>query len=97
MTIETLEKEIAAIRDFIEVISLPVESDQDFVLRCYIETESISKTKSMISGKIMENGNKYQVNDIRDLIIKGADVADSRINDLAYRIYKANKKQSGRR
>ncbi len=97
MTIAQLDEEIQALKDFIKVIELPVASDKDFILRCYIETESLSKTKAKIGHITMDNGNRYQVNNIRDLILEGTPEADERINDLAYRIYKMNKKQAGRR
>lgn len=94
---EGLREEIKAIQEFIEIIELPVVNTEDKVLRFYIQTESINKTKKLLGDIVMPNGNRYQVNDIRDLILNGANGADERVNDLAYRIYKANKKNGGRR
>lgn len=97
MNVDGLRKEIDAIEEFIEIINLPVVNEEDRILRHYIETESINKTKKLIGNILLPNGNRYQVNDIRDLILNGATGADERVNDLAYRIYKANKKNGGRR
>lgn len=97
MNVKELEEEIQALKDFIKIIKLPIASNEDFILRTYIETESLSKTKSLIGHIKKDNGNKYQVNDIRDLINEGSSEAREEINDLAYRIYKANKKQAARR
>ena len=97
MNVEGLKEEIQAIQGFIEVIELPVANNEDRILRYYIETESLSKTKALIRDILLPSGNKYQLNDIRDLILKGAKGTDDRVNDLAYRIYKANKKHGGRR
>lgn len=97
MNVDGLREEIKAIEEFIEIINLPVINEEDRILRHYIETESINKTKKLIGNILLPNGNRYQVNDIRDLILNGAAGADERVNDLAYRIYKANKKNGGRR
>ena len=97
MNVDGLREEIKAIEEFIEIINLPVINEEDRILRHYIETESINKTKRLIGNILLPNGNRYQVNDIRDLILNGATGADERVNDLAYRIYKANKKNCGRR
>lgn len=97
MNVDGLREEIKAIEEFIEIINLPVINEEDRILRHYIETESINKTKKLIGNILLPNGNRYQVNDIRDLILNGASGADERVNDLAYRIYKANKKNGGRR
>ena len=97
MTIEQLGKEISAIQEFIEIIQLPVISSKDYILRCYIETESLRKTKTVINGICKENGTKYQINDIRDLIVNGAPEVHENVNDLAYKIYQANKKSKARR
>lgn len=97
MTVAELELEIKAIQEYIDVLNLPVANEKDFILRCYIETESLSKTKKCINHIVKPGGNKYQVNDIRDLILAEPTEADGIINDLAYKIYRANKRQSGRR
>lgn len=97
MDVEGLKQEIKAIQEFIEIIELPVMNTEDKILRLYIQTESINKTKKLLGDILMPNGNKYQVNNIRDLILNGATGVDERVNDLAYRIYKANKKTCGRR
>ena len=97
MNVDGLREEIKAIEEFIEIINLPVINEEDRILRHYIETESINKTKKLIGNILLPNGNRYQVNDIRDLILNGASGADERVNDLAYRIDKANKKNGGRR
>ncbi len=94
MTVEELKDEIHALQEYITILELPVLNDKDYILRSYIRTESLAKTKKLISHCRMSNGNKYQLNDIRDLVLNGVADIDNRINDLAYRIYQANKKQS---
>lgn len=97
MTVETLKEEINALQEYITILRLPVVNDKNFILMSYIKTESLAKTKKLINHCKMDNGNKYQLNDIRDLILNGAIEVDERVNDLAYSIYRANKKQSGSR
>lgn len=93
MTIEDLTKEIEQINHLIEILKVPVKNDIHFIYKTYIETEQLAKTKKKIDEKgiVQENGNKYQINDISELISSNRTDVDEDTRKLAQKILNRNK------
>ena len=95
---ERLYEEIKEIESYIKVLDTQCINDEERVIKAYIMTEGLAKKKKEIDKQniVMPSGKKYQINDIRDLVLRGVagDHAEE-LNELAYRIYQTNKRKGG--
>ncbi|WP_069998238.1 hypothetical protein [Cellulosilyticum sp. I15G10I2] len=93
MTLDDVEKSIAELERIKAILSRPIENSIHLIFRAYIETEALSKTKKIIDTYDIrqEDGNKYQVNDISELLASDTEQVDHETKVLAQVILKKNK------
>lgn len=72
---------------------MPIENQEHFIFRAYIETESLERTRKLITEANIkkDDGNKYQVNDISTFIYNGCQCVDKHTQEVARAILKRNR------
>ena len=92
MTLDEVRKQLKKLKKIQHVLQMPIENNQHFILRTYIETESLEKTRKLVTEKNIrkEDGNKYQVNDISAFIARGCESVDNDTQEIAKSILKRN-------
>lgn len=92
MSIDEIEKNITFLTKILSLLKEDSKSDDDFILKKYVELESIPKLKLAVQEKGIrtERGTIYQSNDLSSIIQSKPDNVNTDIIKLAHKIFKSN-------
>ncbi len=92
MTIDEIEKNITFQNKILLILKEEPKSDEEFILKKYIELESIPKLKIAVQEKGIRTprGTIYQSNDLSAIIQSKPDNINMDIIQLAHKIFKSN-------
>lgn len=92
MTLSEINKQISELKKIRDILLIPIVNEQHFIFRAYIETESLERTRKLVTEANIrkEDGNKYQVNDISAFISKECACVDKDTQEVARTILRRN-------
>lgn len=93
LTVNDVENNISELQRIKAILLRPVKNGIHMIFKTYIATEKLSETKKIIDlhGFRQEDGNKYQVNDISELLASDREEVDQETKELAQVILKKNR------
>lgn len=94
MYIEEIEKNIEFLTKILAILKEDSNSDEELILKKYIELESLPKLKLFIQdlGIRTERGTIYQTNDLSEIIRRQPSHVNKDVLKLSYKIYNSNSK-----
>jgi len=92
MSIDEIEKNIIFLNKILLILKEESRSDEEFILKKYVELESIPKLKLAVQEKGIRTprGTIYQSNDLSAIIQSKPDNINMDIIQLAHKIFKSN-------
>ncbi|PHQ90008.1 MAG: hypothetical protein COB42_05835 [Sulfurimonas sp.] len=92
MSIDEIEKKITFLNKILLILKEESKSDEEFILKKYVELESIPKLKLAVQEKGIRTprGTIYQSNDLSAIIQSKPDNINIDIIQLAHKIFKSN-------
>lgn len=92
MTLGEVNEQIEKLKKIRDTLLIPIASKEHFIFRSYIETESLERTRKLVTEANIkkDDGNKYQVNDISSFIAKECACVDPNTQEVARTILKRN-------
>ncbi len=92
MSIDEIEKNITFLSKILSLLKEESKSDEEFILKKYVELESIPKLKLAVQAKGIRTprGTIYQSNDLSTIIQSKPKNVNIDIVQLAHKIFKSN-------
>ena len=92
MILSEVDEQIEKLKKIRDILLMPISNEEHFIFRAYIETESLERTRRMITEANIkkDDGNKYQVNDISAFISQKCACVDKDTQEVARTILRRN-------
>lgn len=92
MILSEVSEQIEKLKRTRDILLMPIANNEHFIFRAYIETESLERTRRLITEANIKkyDGNKYQVNDISAFIANECAHVDKSTQELARTILRRN-------